>query len=88
MIFPVNDYDTNSSFTLSNDKYTFTHYAYGADLFRYSWNFGQNWTDWAPWEDVTTIDKSVFQGSDLFWAGDHIQVQCKSLVLSSPSIYH
>jgi alpha-1,3-glucan synthase len=77
MVFTENDYDTNSSFTLTGDSYTFTHRAYGADMFRYSWNFGQNWTDWANWEDVTTINKSVFQDTDLFWEGNHIQVQCK-----------
>ena len=80
MVFPENDYDTNSSFTLSNDNYSFTHLAYGADMFRYSWNFGQNWTTWTAWEDTTTISKTVFEDSDLFWSGNHIQVQCKLFV--------
>ncbi|KAF9483766.1 modular protein with glycoside hydrolase family 13 and glycosyltransferase family 5 domains [Pholiota conissans] len=89
MVFPENDYDTNSSFTLSGDKYTFTHRAYGADMFRYTWNFGQNWTDWTNWEDVTTIEKSVFDNSELFWKGDHIQVQYWSqATLSSAHMIH
>lgn len=79
MIFPENDYNTTGSFTMTDGKYTFTHAAYGADMFRYSWNYGKNWTTWANWEDVTTVpDKSVFQNSDNFWDGDHIQVQCES----------
>jgi alpha-1,3-glucan synthase len=81
MVFPENDYDNDSSFGFSNNQYTFAHKAYGADMFRYSWNFGQNWTQWANWEDTTIISQSVFQGSDKFWDGDHIMVQCQLLVL-------
>ncbi len=75
MVFPENDYD-DDVFTKSDGKYTFTHKAYGAEKFRYSWNFGQNWTDWTDWEDTTTIDNDVFSDSELFWDGDHIVVQC------------
>lgn len=82
MIFPENEYDTNSSFGFSNGQYTFAHKAYGADMFRYSWNFGQNWTAWANWEDTTTISKDVFQNSDNFWDGDHIMVQCELSLFS------
>lgn len=77
LVFPEADYD-NSMFGYSEGQYTFTHKAYGADMFRYSWNFGQNWTTWKNWEDTTFIDKGVFQDSDLFWDNDHILVQCKS----------
>lgn len=77
MVFPENDYNATDSFTMTDGKYTFTHKAYGADMFRYSWNFGKNWTSWANWEDVTTIDPSVFKNSANFWTGSHIQVQCK-----------
>jgi alpha-1,3-glucan synthase len=77
MVFPENDYDNNGTFTLSDGKYSFAHKAYGADLFRYSWNYGRNWTDWKAWEDTTVIDAGIFSDSSLFWPGDHIQVQCE-----------
>lgn len=76
MVFPASEYD-NSAFGFSNGQYTFTHKALGADMFRYSWNFGQNWTTWTNWEDTTNIDAGVFDNSDLFWPGHHIMVQCE-----------
>src|SRR5437016_13657191 len=71
MVFPNNDYDNSGSFTFANGKYSFVHKAYGADLFRYSWNYGRNWTDWKAWEDTTVIDGGgVFSDRSLFWSGD------------------
>lgn len=83
MVFPTNDYDTSGSFTFSNGNYSFAHKAYGADLLRYSWNYGRNWSDWMAWEDTTTIDGGLFFGSSLFWKGNHIQVQCKWFLVDS-----
>lgn len=77
MVFPDNEYD-NTAFGFSNGQYTYTHNAFGADKFRYSWNFGQNWTQWQDWEDTTSIDASVFDNPANFWEGQHIMVQCKS----------
>ncbi|KIL69786.1 glycosyltransferase family 5 protein [Amanita muscaria Koide BX008] len=89
MVFPENDYDISRAFTFSNDQYHFTHQAFGADKFRYSWNFGRNWTNWTDWEDITTINKSVFHGSDLFWSGAHIMVQYWSQsALSTSAVIH
>ncbi|GLB34918.1 putative glycoside hydrolase family 13 and glycosyltransferase family 5 protein [Lyophyllum shimeji] len=75
MVFPENDYDTSGSFKVSDGEYTFTHKAYGAEKFRYSWNFGLNWTEWRNWEDSTTLNSSAFTTSDNFWDGDHVMVQ-------------
>ena len=75
MVFPESDYDTES-FAFSNGQYTFTHQAFGADLFRYSTNFGQNWTQWQNWQDTTTIDAAEFEGDGMFWQGQHLMVQC------------
>jgi alpha-1,3-glucan synthase len=75
MVFPEANYD-NSAFGILDGDYTFTHRALGADMFRYSWNFGKSWTEWNSWEDVTTIDSSVFEGHEKFWEGQHITVQC------------
>ena len=60
----------------SSGKYTFTHKALGAEKFRYSWNFGQNWTTWTAYEDVTSMDTSLFDNSENWWTGEHIMVQC------------
>ena len=76
MIFPKNDYD-DASFGFDNGEYTFTHRAKGADLFRYSWNFGKNYSQWTAWENVTHIPKSSFENSDNWWEGQHIMVQCE-----------
>jgi len=78
MIFPDNDYDTSGGFTFSNGQYQYTHKAYGADMFRYSGNFGRSWSDWKKWEDTTIMEKGVFDNSSNFWPGQHLQVQCES----------
>jgi hypothetical protein len=79
IVFPGSDYD-NSAFGFSNGQYTFSHKAYGADMFRYSWNYGRNWTQWNNWEDTTYIDSKVFSGADNFWTGQHIMVQCECVI--------
>ncbi|KAI0079915.1 glycoside hydrolase family 13 and glycosyltransferase family 5 protein [Panus rudis PR-1116 ss-1] len=90
LVFPDADYD-NEAFGYSDGKYTFTHNAIGADKFRYSWNFGKNWTEWKNWEDQTSIDGSVFDGDDKdnFWEGQHIMVQYWSeAALSAAHVVH
>lgn len=88
VVFPRNEYD-RSSFSLSDGKYVFEHKAFGADMFRYSWNFGKNWTTWAEWEDKTTIDQGVFQNADNWWSGAHIVVQYWSrATLSTAAVVH
>ena len=78
MVFPDSDYD-GSALSVSGGTYTFTHQAFGADKFRYSANFGQNWTDWQPFEATSTLQASLFQDKANFWKGDHVMVQCKCL---------
>ncbi|KAF9541123.1 glycoside hydrolase [Agrocybe pediades] len=90
MVFPANDYDTSGSFALnSNGKYTFAHKAFGADKFRYSGNYGKDWSDWMNWEENTEIDSSVFSSKENFWIGQHIQVQYWSqATLSAAHMVH
>ncbi|EKM55582.1 glycosyltransferase family 5 protein [Phanerochaete carnosa HHB-10118-sp] len=83
MVFPESDYD-NAALSSSNGQYTFTHNALGADMLRYSTNFGQNWTAWRDWEDTTTIDASEFDGN--FWDGQHVMVQYWSALATSATI--
>ncbi|CAL1704520.1 unnamed protein product [Somion occarium] len=88
LVNPNADYD-NEAFGYSDGKYTFTHKAFGADMLRYSWNFGQNWTSWQNWEDTTTIDSSVFDNKANFWQGQHIIVQYWSqAALSAAHVVH
>lgn len=84
MVFPDSDYDTKNSFAVSNEQYTFAHRAYGADMLRYSWNFGQNWTTWRNWEDTTVMNASLFTSSANFWPGNHVMVQCECCNASLP----
>ncbi|KAG8940827.1 Cell wall alpha-1,3-glucan synthase ags1 [Tulasnella sp. 424] len=75
MVFPTSDYDA-TAFAYANNQFSFTHKAFGADTFRYSWNFGKNWTDWTAIETTTTIPASTFDhDDDMFWEGAHIMVQ-------------
>ncbi|KIY70932.1 glycosyltransferase family 5 protein [Cylindrobasidium torrendii FP15055 ss-10] len=85
MVWPYNDYDASDSFKKDGDNYKFTHHALGATKFRYSGNFGQNWTVWQDWEDETTIKSSQLTGSDYFWDGEHIMVQYWSPATASAS---
>ncbi|KIJ68914.1 glycosyltransferase family 5 protein [Hydnomerulius pinastri MD-312] len=85
MVFPDSDYD-NSAFKYSGGQYTFTHHAYGADMFRYSGNYGQSWSNWTNWENVTTIPSDVLSNSDNWWAGQHIMVQYWNQVAASSSV--
>lgn len=89
MVFPHADYD-NEAFGYSNGEYTFTHKALGADRFRYSWNYGKNWTEWKAYEAVTTIPGSIFEKNDvIFWEGQHIIMQYWSeLASSSTAVVH
>ncbi|KAF8580884.1 glycosyltransferase family 5 protein [Ramaria rubella] len=88
MVFPEADYD-NAAFTSSGGDYFFTHKAFGAELLRYSWDYGQNWSTWTPWENTTQIPGSTFSQSGLFWEGQHIIVQYwSSLVASSAQVVH
>ena len=76
MVFPGADYN-NSAFQFANSQFTFTHSAIGAEKFRYTWNYGANWTDWTAYEAVTTIPQATFDHDDtMFWEGAHIIVQC------------
>lgn len=76
MVFPDVDYD-NEAFTSSGSDFLFKHAAIGADMFRYTADYGQTWFPWQNWENVTTIPGSVFSSPLIFWEGQHIVMQCK-----------
>jgi len=72
MVFPDSDY-ASGSLTEQGYNLVFVHTAFGADMFRYSWNFGQSWTKWQNWEDTTTIPS---QNEDYFWERQHLMFKC------------
>lgn len=75
LVFPEADY-SSESLTKVDGKYAFAHKAIGADMLRYSINFGQNWTDWVNWEPVTEINEQDFLDKELWWPGVHLMAQC------------
>ncbi|KAI0647127.1 glycoside hydrolase family 13 and glycosyltransferase family 5 protein [Trametes meyenii] len=85
MVFPESDYDS-SALSVDGGTYKFTHQAYGADKFRYSANFGKNWTQWQNYEQTTTLDSSLFSDSGNFWQGNHVMVQYWSDLAKSASV--
>ncbi|KAM5531218.1 hypothetical protein V8D89_015136, partial [Ganoderma adspersum] len=85
MVFPDSDYD-DAALSVSGGTYTFTHQAWGADKFRYSANFGKNWTQWQNYEATSTLNATLFQDSGNFWDGDHVIVQYWSDLAKSATV--
>ncbi|KAG6819041.1 hypothetical protein H0H93_016019, partial [Arthromyces matolae] len=90
LVFPQNDYSQSGSFQRQSENvYAFIHKAYGADRFRYSWNFGRNWTEWKSWENITIMEADLFTSPDTLWNGAHIMVQYWSeATLSMAHVVH
>ncbi|KAL1410802.1 hypothetical protein Q8F55_001744 [Vanrija albida] len=78
-VFPENDYN-NSIFHKDGDTYTVNHNAWGADMFRYSANFGQSWSRYQPYEASTTLNATMFKEKNNWWKGEHVMVQYYSKV--------
>lgn len=79
-VFTDNDYDS-SIFQVNGDSYTIKHKAFGADKFRYSPNFAQEWSEWADMEAVSTLNKTMFEKN--WWKGEHVIVQYWSRLAGS-----
>ncbi len=94
IVFPSANYSTNLLFgDADNDLYVL-HKAAGADMFRYSLNFGTSYSDWELYPNGktpnTTLAPKVWTGTNLqAWEGDHVIVQYWSrLVGSSDHVQH
>ncbi|ORY31635.1 putative alpha-glucan synthase [Naematelia encephala] len=86
MVFPDNDYD-DSIFSVDGDTFTLNNKAPGADMLRYSTNFGQAWSAWQNYSSSVTLNSSDFSGN--WWDGYHLMVQYySSLATSSNHIIH
>lgn len=84
LVFPDADYDS-SIFTTTDTGYLVNHTAIGADLIRYSWNYGANFTSWYAWEPTTSIDRGVFP-TDVAWKGQHIILEYWSEIASAAPV--
>jgi len=65
-----------------SDTFTIKHKAAGADLFRFSADFGKTWSTWRAYEAETVVNASTFDGEHS-WDGQHIMVNYWSELLGS-----
>jgi alpha-1,3-glucan synthase len=88
---PIIQMTANYSQTLlsRNEKgeHTLTHKAAGADMFRYTLNWGSTWSDWQNLDqvNVTLADQPWSGTKDQEWEGSHVMVQYWSRLLGSSS---
>ncbi|KAJ5199138.1 Glycoside hydrolase superfamily [Penicillium cf. griseofulvum] len=84
LISPLANYSTTLVHK-SGDNLYLQHRAAGADLFRYSSDFGRSWNDWATYSGGnTSITIPAWTGTDAQkWEGTHIRVQYFSRLTGS-----
>ncbi|WVQ94915.1 hypothetical protein IAU59_002001 [Kwoniella sp. CBS 9459] len=85
IVYPEEADYSDSLFTVSDGTYTLNHIAPGADMFRYSADFGQSWSPWANYEQTSTLNATMFdkKANDLWWDGEHVIVQYYSAIAGS-----
>ncbi|KZN91053.1 Cell wall alpha-1,3-glucan synthase PcAgsD [Penicillium chrysogenum] len=84
LISPLANYSTTLVHK-SNDDFYIQHRAAGADMFRYSSDFGRSWNNWTTYlGGNTTVTIPPFAGPDSRkWEGTHIRVQYFSRLTGS-----
>ncbi len=78
MIFPrIANYSSSLLYENANKSLYIAHKAAGADSFRYSTNWGSNWSDWLPYKGGnTTLQSQPWSGTQAQgWTGKHVQVE-------------
>ncbi|WVQ83663.1 hypothetical protein IAT38_005806 [Cryptococcus sp. DSM 104549] len=80
IVFPDNDY-SDTLFSVSGGVFTLNHSAPGADMFRYSADFGQTYSAWTAYETTSTLNATLF--ADKWWSGYHVLVQYYSEIAGS-----
>ena len=95
MVFPTSaNYSNSLLFKDTEDSLYVSHKAAGADMFRYSLNFGTTYSDWEDYgndeKPNTTLAPKVWSGTKLQdWSGEHVIVQYWSrLAGSSDHVQH
>lgn len=68
-------------------QHTVTHKAAGADMWRYSLNWGSSWSSWQDLDQVNaTLEEQSWSGTkSQEWEGSHVMVQYWSRLLGSSS---
>ena len=95
MVFPNSaNYSNNLLFRNTNNSLYVSHRAAGADMFRYSLNFGTTYSTWEDYNNEespnTTLTPKIWSGTKLQeWDGEHVIVQYWSrLTGSSDHVQH
>ena len=85
IVFPQNNNFSYSLLEKSNSGYTINHVAIGSDLFRYSVDYGQSWTQWGNFDRITYLEKSAFKKLGI----EHVIVDywCKKCGAVSARVY-
>ncbi|GLA32170.1 hypothetical protein AnigIFM63326_011309 [Aspergillus niger] len=85
LISPLANYSTSLVHQSDNGSYYVQHDAAGADQFRYTTDFGLNWSNWTDYTGGnTTIEFPTWTGTDAQkWEGTHIRVQYFSRLTGS-----
>lgn len=87
LVFPVTANYSSTLLTNNSDgTFTLTHSAPGANAFRYSTNWGSNYSEWQTYQTTSTVPALGWEGtSDQKWKGEHVIVQYWSQLLGSSS---
>ena len=78
VVFPrTGNYSTSFLRRAQNNSLSIQHSAAGAELFRYSTNWGSSWSDWQQYRGGnTTLEQQAWSGASAqAWSGDHVQVE-------------
>ena len=89
IVFPkLGNYSTELLVASEDKQLHLSHRAPGADLFRYTLNFGTTYSDWLPYGngDNTPLPPKVWSGTkEQSWDGEHVIVQYWSRIAGSSS---
>ncbi|KAK0625431.1 alpha-1,3 glucan synthase [Bombardia bombarda] len=81
------DYSTSLLSADSDNKLSVSHKAAGADMWRYSLNWGSSWSNWTTYTGgVSPLEEQPWSGTkQQEWQGHHVMVQYHSRLLGSSS---
>lgn len=88
MVFPSANYTSDVLFKGEDNSLYVSHKAAGADMFRYSLDFGTTYSSWKEYPDGTnatsTLAPKLWSGTKLQeWAGEHVILQYWSRLVGS-----
>ena len=89
VVFPLSaNYSTSLLSSADDGKLVVSHEAAGADMWRYSTNWGSSWSDWRAYSPGNAgIEPQPWKGTKAQeWQGHHVMVQYFSKLLGSSSI--